>query len=129
MTDNTPHNYEVGTAPELQQKHGWNAESWKPAKIDPETVPPHLRDLIPFAERWGIKSDVTRHDVAAKADPKELAKLADELHGRHEEIAQWLDSIGLPGPTNPYPKAAGHFIVMCVMELEELDGPGLRGAQ
>src|SRR6185369_4008066 len=91
--------------------------------LDSEVVPPHLRDLIPLAERWGVSCDVTRHDVAEKASKRELESLAAALAGRHDDIVDWLYSFE---DTDP-PREAAVFQAMLVLELEECDGPGIPG--
>jgi hypothetical protein len=121
-----PQIFEVGPAGEMQIKYGWYAENWQEPKLDPTTVPPNLQDLIPFAQRWGVLCDITRHDVADKASPTELAKLSDALRGRHKDINDWLNSLPRE-PKKPWPDAAYHFMAMCVLEMEELKGPGLAG--
>jgi len=116
-------NWEILPAGEMQRKYGLYAENYPPIHIDPSDVPPDLHDLIPLAERFGIKCDITRHDLGAKTNQAEKDELSRRLRGRHDRVNEWVCSFGLGG----YNKASPHFIAMCVFESEENDGPGLKG--
>ena len=115
--------FEVGPAAELQKKHGLYIENYPPIHIDPADVPPDLRDLIPLAERFGIQCDITRHDLGDKTSQADKDELTRRLRGRHDRINDWLNSLGLQSGN----EASPHFIAMCVFELEENNGPGLKG--
>ncbi len=62
--------------------------------LDPAQVPQDLRDLIPFAEEWGIGDDVIRSDVEEAASEQEKERFSQGLEGRTARITEWLDSFG-----------------------------------
>jgi hypothetical protein len=115
--------FDIGSGDELKERYGWTWENWQPIDFRSEIVPQNLQDLIPAARKWGITCDVTRHDVAERVSKSELEELARALEGRHEEIEDWLYSF----QDQEYPDEAAAFEAMVVMEMEECDGPGLRG--
>jgi hypothetical protein len=79
--------------------------------------------LIPLAEKFGVSCDVTRHDLGSKTSQADKDALSLALRGRHDRISSWLNELGI-GHCN---QAAGHFLSMCIFELEENDGPGING--
>ena len=92
MGDNTNREFEIGPASELQQKFGWNAENRPVIFVEASDVPPPLRDLIPFVERWAIPCDITRHDYfdnQPEADVREFARVVGQ---REKQVNAWLDS-------------------------------------
>lgn len=107
----------------MQRKYGLYAENYPRIHIDPAEVPPDLHDLIPMAERYGVSCDITRHDLGEKTTQVDKDELSLRLRGRHDRINEWLNSLGI-GTGN---QAAGRFTAMCVFELEENNGPGLKG--
>src|SRR5437867_4129006 len=78
------------------------------AVIATEEVPPRLRDLIPVAERWGIKSDPQRDGVLESAPTDELRDFVQGLEPRCQEIDAWLEA--LPGEVRQWPRAAVTFL-------------------
>src|SRR5262245_29594066 len=92
MTDKR-HEFVILPAGEMQRKYGMYAENYQPQPIDPAEVPPDLHDLIPWAERFGVGCDLTRHDVGAKTPQQDKNALSDALRGRHARIAGWLNSL------------------------------------
>ena len=60
--------------------------------LDPKTVPNNLRDLIPFAERWGIGDDIARGDLVRVSSATERQRLVNALRGRSANVRLWLDS-------------------------------------
>lgn len=119
-----PEEFEVLPTSEMQQKHGMNAESYQPIRIDPSKVPADLRDLIPWAERFGIGCDVTRHDIGRRTSQKDKDALSDALRGRHARIEAWLNSL-LPedGSDRTWTEVEAAFSHMWMFEIEENDGP------
>jgi hypothetical protein len=123
MSEREDGEFAVGPGDEMKGRFGWTAENWRAPLLRPEAVPENLRDLVPLAERWGVTCDVTRHDVAEKANEEELAALAAALRGRHGEIVDFLYSTE---PTHQSDEQSA-FQAMLVLELEELEGPGIPG--
>jgi len=109
---------EVAPSSELQERLNLYAENRPTIKIEVGEVPPNLRDLIPFAEQWGIGDDIIRHDVFLQSTPEEKEAFRTALKGRTGEISVWLDSFP---PSELMPDAAAHFMYM----LSALDENGL----
>jgi hypothetical protein len=63
------------------------------AVVKTEEVPQPLRDLIPIAERWGIKHNPTRDEVLDSATPKDLRSFVHALEPRCSEIDRWLNEV------------------------------------
>lgn len=78
-------------AHELKRRYGLYAEARTPITLDPSRVPPHLRDLVPLAETWGIGDDIIRADFEDKASEAAKRELVGSLAGRVAEIQEWLD--------------------------------------
>jgi len=109
---------EILPADEMQKKYDLYAENRENIEIDPENVPPGLRDLIPLAEKWGLGDDIIRGDVMAKATDDEKNTFKETLRGRTDEVTAWLDAFD---NANPMPEDAVPFMYM----LEALDESGL----
>lgn len=118
-----PGEFTVGPGELLKKVFGWTSERRARVKLRPGAVPEELRDLIPLAEAWGVRCDVTRHDVAAQATSQEFAAVASTLAGRHDAIVDWLYSFG----DTPVSDEAAVFQSLLILELEECDGPGIPG--
>jgi len=106
--------WEIAPSHVLKEKYNLTAENRPVIKIDPETVPLNLRDLIAMAEKWGICDDIIRDDFEEKAGDKEKEEFKTRLSGRTKEITAWLDSFS-NGRTMTH--EAAHFMYM----LEALD--------
>jgi hypothetical protein len=102
---------EIAPAGELQTL---GAESRPTIRLRPEAVPAELRDLIPFAEQWGIGDDVIRSDVERKSSDAEKQRFKAALTGRTTAVTAWLDSFGEGAPMSD---EAAAFMYM----LEALD--------
>jgi hypothetical protein len=63
--------------------------------LDPAKVPRDLRDLIPFAEEWGIGDDVIRAHVEEAASDLDKERFSQALGGRTARVTEWLDSFGM----------------------------------
>jgi hypothetical protein len=113
LRSRSPRLGEVLPADEMKKKYGLTAENRPLITISPTAVPPHLRDLIPMAEKWGIGDDIIRTDVERKASESEKAEFRDKLRGRTKEVSDWLDSF----KTGEMSREAAHFMRM----LEALD--------
>jgi hypothetical protein len=88
---------ETLAAGELQEQRGLAAGNRPVIQLDPNKVPAELRDLIPYAEQWGIGDDIIRSDVQAKATDSEKQALQAALKGRSARITAWLDEQGTDG--------------------------------
>jgi hypothetical protein len=102
------HEFDVGPRDEMQRKYGWYAENRPTIVVNPEEVPPHLRDLIPYVERWAISCDVTRCDYFEKQSEEDIRAFARAVAPRDAEINAWLDTF--PKDARQWPKAAIHFL-------------------
>jgi hypothetical protein len=63
-------------------------------RLDSAKVPADLRDLVPFAQRWGIGDDVARSERVQKATAAERSELRAAFGPRQARITAWLDSFG-----------------------------------
>jgi hypothetical protein len=63
-------------------------------RLDSAKVPADLRDLLPFAQRWGIGDDVARSERVQKATAAERSQLRAAFGRRQARITAWLDSFG-----------------------------------
>lgn len=109
MNNDDRHEFDIGPADEMQRKYGWYAENRRAIVVNPDEVPPHLRDLIPYVERWAISCDITRHDYFEKSSEEDIRALARATAPRSDEINKWLDTF----PTNDvkkWPAAALEFL-------------------
>jgi len=104
---------EILTVDEMKKKYKISSDNYKPPKINPEKVPENLRDLIPFAAKWGIMDDIIRVDFEEKASSEEKQEFKKALTDRTDEVQHWLDSFG----SDLMPDEAAHFLFM----LEGLD--------
>jgi hypothetical protein len=107
----------VATGPEDPQEVERQILEEFAQQIDAQSVPEHLRDLIPLAERWGIGDDMARGDLMRVASEEEKRRFQEALRGRTGQVTAWLDSFG----GGPMPEAAVPFMYM----LEALDEGGL----
>jgi hypothetical protein len=64
------------------------------SQLDPAKVPADLRDLLPYAQRWGIGDDVARSERLQKASAAERSGLRAAFGPRQARITSWLDSFG-----------------------------------
>lgn len=87
---------EIAPASELQHRFGLYSENRPVIVLDPALVPPHLRALIPMAEKWGIGDDIIRNDLIDKSSQAEKQELHDALYEPFERITAWLDSVRRP---------------------------------
>ena len=99
--------FDIGPASEMAKKYGWYAENRPTILVDPNEVPLHLRDLIPYAERWAIPCDITRRDYFDKQPDDDIREFARTVGARQHEINLWLDSI-----RGDWPKAGQQFMYL-----------------
>jgi hypothetical protein len=109
---------EILPADVMKAKYALTAGRYEPPHLEREQVPPHLRDLIGLAERWGIPDDIIRDDFEQEATAAEKDEFQARLRGRTKDIREWLDSFETG---RPMPEAPAHFMFM----LEALDEMGL----
>lgn len=121
MSDQEIHEFDVATGEQMQDL--LPADRFDRLVLHPDRVPPELQDLIPLAERWGVSCDVTRHQVAELATDDELTTISNALRGRHDAIEDFLYSFDI----GQYSDESACFQALLVFELEECDGPGIRG--
>jgi hypothetical protein len=107
---------EIRPADEMKAKHGLTAEHRLVIHLDPAKVPSDLRDLVPYAEKWGIGDDIIRDNFQTKASVVEKQDLARAIAGRNSRITQWLN--GQPSNT-PMSDEAAAFMYM-QLGLEEM---------
>jgi hypothetical protein len=78
-------------ASDLQRRYGLYAESGPTIQLDPQKVPPELRDLVPLAEVWGIGDDIIRFDFEQKASDAARRELVSTMSNRLPQVQGWLD--------------------------------------
>ncbi|MFH0938642.1 MAG: hypothetical protein V1899_05105 [Planctomycetota bacterium] len=100
----------------MKIKYNLTAENLPIIKINPENVPPNLRDLIPMAEKWGIGDDIIRDDFEQKAAVADKEEFKNKLKGRTKEVNDWLDSF----KNSDMSEEASHFMMM-LEALDEID--------
>jgi hypothetical protein len=105
----------IAPASELQRKYALYAENRPVIHLDVERVPPHLRHLIPLAEKWGIGDDIIRNDYIAKASDAEKRELHDGFYAPFEQITGWVDSFGNEPMTDE-----GEAFMYAQMALDEM---------
>lgn len=101
---------EIGPAHMLQKKYGLYAENRPVIEIDASSVPEHLRDLIPMAEKWGIGDDIIRGDYVEKATEEDKQQFAARLKGRTFTVEVWVHSF----ESGQMSEAAVHFMYMLI---------------
>lgn len=109
--------WEIAPASELQEEYGLYAGNRPVIEIESDSVPAHLRDIIPLVEMWGIPDDIIRSDFADKASSAEKGAFQKAMTGRTSAVVAWLDTF----PPGEMPDSAAHFMYM----LEALDENGL----
>jgi hypothetical protein len=124
VTPTPPGVSDMGPSSVMKERYGWTAENWRPRPLNPDVIPKELHDLIPWALRFGVSCDVTRHDVGEKSTPSELADLSQALRGRHESIWDFLYSFPRGGSVTD---EASAFTALLLFEMEECGGPGAPG--
>jgi hypothetical protein len=110
MSETANGEFDIGPAGEMQRKYGWYAENRPEIIVNVEEVPPHLRDLIPYVERWAIRCDITRQDFFAKSPDEDIRKFADAVAPRRADISAWLNT--LPAGVENWPETAVHYLFL-----------------
>ena len=75
----------------LRDQYGMNAENRPYFKVAVDDVPKHLRELIPFVERWAIPCDVTRSDYFDKQPEEDVADFYHTVLPFTDQIHAWID--------------------------------------
>jgi hypothetical protein len=109
--------HEIGTHKELQEKYNLYAENRPNIKLDSNNVPENLRDLIPYAEKWGISDDIIRSDFQKKASKEEKLEFKKKISGRVDQINEWLDT---SFPTGKEMSDEGAAFMYMLSSAEEL---------
>jgi hypothetical protein len=107
MADDTKREFDIGPASEMQRKFGWYAENRPVIRVETNDVPPPLRDLIPFVERWAIPCDITRDDYFGKQPEADVREFARVVGRREQEVNAWLNSI-----QGKWPEAGNQFLCL-----------------
>jgi tetratricopeptide (TPR) repeat protein len=90
--------------------------------FDATRVPGSLRDLAPWASRYGLGDDHCRPFLMRRLSKKERATLIGAVDGKSHEIQAWLDSFGNATMTDE--AAAFMYLALGVEELRtEVEGP------
>lgn len=80
-----------------------------------ERVPSDLRDLIPYAERWGLGDDVSRGYLTERATEAEKEELAGVLADRWARIGDWID--GYPAGDLPHEAVVFMYMMEAAVEM------------
>jgi hypothetical protein len=66
------------------------------SKLDPQKIPPELREVIPLAEKWGRGEEAERIELARQASDEELYKLLTLAEKLNLQVLEaWLDEPGI----------------------------------
>ena len=85
-------------------------------EIDLNEVPEHLRDLGPFAYKWGIGDDVARSALEESTSDEEKDELRRALTGKTEQVTEWLDSFA-EGSVHPGAFSNFSYMLEAVAEM------------
>jgi hypothetical protein len=65
--------------------------------INTGRIPGNLRDLVPFATKWGIGDQAARDEMKKIISADEYKLLGESLSGRTAAIGAWLENAALEG--------------------------------
>ena len=82
--------FKVMKAGDMFKKYYSSDEQPPVIKLNPENVPPALRDLVLLAEKWGISDDLLRGKAVDAADKNEIEQLRHIVSQYNHELDQWL---------------------------------------
>jgi hypothetical protein len=104
--------FEVLPAGEMRAKYGLTAENRPTIRLDPASVPPALRHLIPLAEQFGVGDDLIREDIVAKTPAAELAAMRRAVAAHDDAFDDWL-----AGPAADGPKFSPEYIAFSCLRM------------
>jgi hypothetical protein len=97
------------------RKLGFTAENRPKISIVSSQVPQQFQCLIPYAERWAIHCDVTRHDYFEKQPKGDLCDFFHAVEPYGDAVEKWMFSFG---KVSDWPEAAVHFMYMLKAQAE-----------
>jgi hypothetical protein len=92
MRDDSRRYFDFGPDPELQQQYDGHLRCQPATRVLAEDVPPELRDLIPFAERWAIPCDVARQTYLRNQPEADVREFVRVISRREKRINDWLEA-------------------------------------
>jgi hypothetical protein len=102
--------YEIHTREEWIRDFGAGAENYVSPTLDPAAVPESVRPLVPIAEIFGIRDDVTRGDFISKLSDEALRDFCDTMKRYKPEYDSFMGS--LPKDVQQWSKTAKHFLYL-----------------
>jgi hypothetical protein len=97
------------------RKLGLTAENRPKVSIEPSEVPEQFQCLIPYAERWAIRCDVTRSDYFEKQPKEDIRHFFRAIEPYGDAVEKWIFSFG---EASDWPEAAVHFLYMLKAQAE-----------
>lgn len=83
-----------------------------PSEVREEEVPPELRQLIPFAKKWGTEDAEERENLMEVASLSELNEIERMVGPRTQQIGDWIDTYSENELRDS--STAGYFIILQV---------------
>jgi hypothetical protein len=102
--------YEIHTREEWIRDFGLGAENYAPPALDPAAVPEAVRPLVPLAEIFGIRDDVTRGDFIDKQTDDALRAFCNVMEKYRPAYDEFMRS--LPKDFTQRTKTARHFLYL-----------------
>ena len=110
MSDQKPKPFEVYTHEEWIRVFGKGSENYVRPTLDPAAVPEAVRPLVPLAEIFGIRDDVTRGDFISKQSDDALRAFCGMMERYKAAYDEFMDS--LPKDVKQWSKTAKHFLYL-----------------
>src|SRR5215469_1090407 len=110
MSDEKPKLYGVYTNEEWIRLFGKGSEDYGRPTLDPAAVPEAVRPLVPLAEIFGIRDDVTRGDFISKQSDDALRAFCNMMERYKTAYDEFMDS--LPKDVKQWSKTAKHFLYL-----------------
>lgn len=82
--------YELLSVEEMRKKYGLVAANRPIIHLNPANVPEKLRQLIPYAELWGVSDDLIRDDMIRCAPPEAIKNLKRAVQAHDDALDEWL---------------------------------------
>ncbi|MGC5076585.1 hypothetical protein [Agrococcus sp. DT81.2] len=89
--------------------------------LDPAPVPEPVRDLVPYAEVWGLGDDVERDELVEAAPAEARDDLLSIFSTRGGELEDWLAGPAADGPEYSAEYVAFVNMMMAYEYLSVLD--------